>query len=383
MPDVGLLLPGVPEGLADDVALVRAMLAVEVAWSRTLVSTGRADAASAARVAEVADALAAEPAGFAAELAAASAATGNPVIALVARLRAEAGDPHAAAVHTGLTSQDVVDTALVLVTRDAAHDTRDGLHRARVALTRLARTHRETPALARTLAQAAAPTTFGARFAGWLQGVAEAEDRLAGVAFPVAWGGAAGTLESVPGDRLDVLRPWAAGLGLAETVAPWHTTRAPVLRIGGAFAEVCAALGTITSDVLAAARPGVEELGEPAGAGRGASSAMPFKRNPVASVLIRRSALVAPHALAQLHTAAGLAVDERPDGAWHAEWPALRELARHAASASALAAELLEGLEVHPDAAARLLAAHPEVGDDPGAAVALVDRALESYGADA
>ena len=182
--------------------------------------------------------------------------------------------------------------------------------------------------------------------------------------------------------ELVLVEAWGAELGLPVGPAPWHVTRTPVVRLASALAESCAALGKIANDVLQAVRPGVGELREPAAPGRGASSAMAHKRNPVLSVLVRRSAIAAPHLAAQVLAAAGLAVDERSDGAWHAEWPALQQLARHAIASAHAAAELLEGLEVDAEAVARnLYGSLPDAGPAPdvGAATAVVDRVLDGF----
>ena len=416
MPDVGLLTPGAdlapgsPASGTDDVAVLRAMLAAEAAWVRAQVRCDVVPAVVAEVVRDAVGALAADDdaaAHLAARVSRDAVGAGNPVVPLLEPLRAAVraaaeerlggdavdaagGDAVAqvvGAVHRGLTSQDVLDTALVLVLRDAARATGDGLDRAARAVAGLARAHRDDPALGRTLTQAAVPTTLGARFAAWLQGVAAARDRLRAVAggLPLSAGGAAGTFvgTAAPGpDPFPLVEAWADELGLPAPVAPWHVVRTPVLRHAQALGEVCAALGTVASDVLLAVRPEVAELREPAAAGRGTSSAMPHKRNPVLSVLVHRSALAAPSLVAQVTTAAGLAVDERPDGAWHAEWPALQLLARHAVASAHLAAELLEGLEVDAAAAARHLQEHLDVAPqaaDTGAAGLVVDRVLAEW----
>jgi 3-carboxy-cis,cis-muconate cycloisomerase len=134
-------------------------------------------------------------------------------------------------------------------------------------------------------------------------------------------------------------------LGLGDR-APWHTTRTPVTAAGDAFVGCTDAWGRIASDVVTLARPEIGELGEPAGENRGGSSSMPHKRNPVLSILIRRAAVAAPQLAATLHTAAALANDERPDGAWHAEWDTLRTLTRRTLVAGSQCGELLAGLEV-------------------------------------
>ncbi|MFI5086712.1 MAG: lyase family protein, partial [Actinomycetales bacterium] len=190
------------------------------------------------------------------------------------------------------------------------------------------------------------------------------------------WGGAAGTMAAVTllagnagsagagaaagagpgagagendGGALALAADLASRLGLADPVAPWQTNRLPVTGLGQALADVLAAAGKVANDVLLLSRPELGEVSEPAAAGRGVSSAMPQKQNPVLSVLIRSAALAAPGYQAQLQAAAGAAVDERPDGSWHVEWQALRQLLRLAGGAAAKLAELAAGLTVHPD----------------------------------
>lgn len=407
MPDVGLLTPGAdlgpgsPAAVTDDVAVLRAMLRAEAAWVRVLVrhrGGARGGVPGAEHGLDAVVERLAGPDDAALDLAtrvARASGGGNPVIPLVAALREAAGPDLAPLVHAGLTSQDVLDTALVLMLRDAARDAGADLARAVTVTARLAGDHRGRPALGRTLAQAAVPTTLGARFAGWLQGLGAARAFLAETAevLPLAYGGAAGELSGVSDladgdpvadcDPFALVEAWGDELGLPVGPGPWHVARTPVVRHAGALAEVCAALGKVANDVLQGVRPGVGELREPAAPGRGASSAMAHKRNPVLSVLVRRSAIAAPHLTAQVLAAAGLAVDERSDGAWHAEWPALQQLARHTVAAAHAAAELLEGLEVDADAVARNLhEGLPGAGRAPdvGAAAAIVDRVLDRYG---
>ncbi|MEX5269285.1 lyase family protein [Kocuria sabuli] len=358
MTDAGLLGPGTHRGAdaTDDTAVLQALLDAEAAWvaaqaAAGLAPAGAAESARAAARAEDYDV---------ADVARRAEGGGNPVIPLLADYRRRLGqlDPDAVRfVHRGLTSQDVMDTAMMLLVRRACVPLARDLRATQDALARLAGEHRGTLLAARTLTQHAVPTTFGLKAAGWLAGLQELDEDLAALARPpLSYGGAAGTLAGslvlFPGApdaaerALGLARAWAGQLGLDLPPHVWHTTRRPVLRAAQTFAAVCAALGRIANDVLLLSRPELGELREPAAEGRGVSSAMPQKQNPVLSVLLKRTALTAPQLVAQVHVAASAFVDERPDGAWQAEWPALRELARLAVAASSHAAELTAGLVV-------------------------------------
>jgi 3-carboxy-cis,cis-muconate cycloisomerase len=378
-------------GVADDLALVAAMLRVEVAWMHALADGGAAKADQVDAVAEAA----------ARGLALAGAdveAAGNPVLALVSALRAAVADADAAElVHRGLTSQDVLDTALMLLAREALARTRTDVDRAAIALARLAEDHRGSLMAGRTLTQHAVPITFGLKAAQWLAGVLDAADALATVdaALPVQVGGAAGTLsraaDLVP-DPVRAATVLAQQLDLAVPDLPWHTRRTPVTRVGDALAETCQVLGRVANDVLLLGRPEIDELREQSGEGRGGSSTMPHKQNPVLSVLVRSAAMQAPLLAAQLHVCAGQYVDERPDGAWQAEWPSFRRLLTLTVVSSGQAAQLVEGLEVNVETmaaraaavAADLLAERGADADgDPtsylGATDAFIDRVLARF----
>ncbi|WP_198425632.1 MULTISPECIES: lyase family protein [Microbacterium] len=296
-----------------------------------------------------------------AALASASVAGGNPVIPLVGRLKERVGEDARVWVHRGATSQDIVDTAAMLVARSATSRIAGALAHAEISLRSLARSRRDDVAVARTLTQHAVPTTVGLRAAGWLRGVVRAKERVEEVErrLPAQLGGAAGTLASFaqiadPEAAAALPAAFAHELGLAAPDAPWHTTRWPVTELGDALVQAIDAVGRIATDVATLSRTEIGELAEGSGGG---SSAMPQKRNPAASVLIRSAALRAPQLGATLHLASALAGDERPDGAWHAEWQTLRELLRLALGATAHAASLVEGLHVDTDAVERNLAA--------------------------
>ncbi|OMC33460.1 3-carboxy-cis,cis-muconate cycloisomerase [Mycobacterium colombiense] len=300
---------------------------------------------------------------------------GNPVIPLVKLLRQRAEPGIAPWIHRGLTSQDILDTSLMLAVRGVADGLRAQLRQQISALTELATGHRRTPMLARTLTQHAAPTTFGVKAAGWLTGIVDAFERMTALSTPIQIGGAAGTLAATTelaalltgtddpaGVSLQLMRSAATTLGLQDRPA-WHTARAPITAAADAFVGCTDAWGRIASDVVTLARPEIAELGERATADRGGSSSMPHKRNPVLSILIRRASIAGPPLAATLHTAAALANDERPDGAWHAEWDTLRTLGRRTLVAGSQSGELLTGLTVHAQRMAENLTAADVLGE--------------------
>ncbi|WP_146361049.1 lyase family protein [Arthrobacter yangruifuii] len=370
--DYGLLSPawaGTPAAdLTGDRQLLQALLDVELEWVRVLASAGLADPEAPAAVAAVSDASRYD----AASLAERAQGGGNPVIPLLADLRAQAraqSPKAAAAIHRGATSQDIMDTALMLMARRALDTILADADRAVAALGDLARRHAATLCVARTLTQHSLPSTFGLRAAQWLHGVGAAAQglRAAAAELPLQWGGASGTMAALslaagsaagngaPVTAFSLSASLAQGLGLAEPVAPWQTNRLPVTALGAALQDFTAAAGKMANDVLLLSRPEIGEVSEPRAAGRGGSSAMPQKQNPVLSVLIRSAALAAPGYGLQLNAAAAAADDERPSGSWHVEWQALRSLLRLAGGAAAKLAELAEGLQVSTDALARNL----------------------------
>ncbi|MFC8236787.1 3-carboxy-cis,cis-muconate cycloisomerase [Streptomyces sp. NPDC057284] len=365
--DLGLLSPGQAgspvEAATGDASYVRAMLDAEAALTRAQAALGLAPAAAAQAV----TAAAAETARYdVRDLALRARSGGNPVIPLVADLTAAVAehDRQAAAhVHRGATSQDILDTAAMLVAARALEPVLADLERAAGALARLAAEHRDTPIAGRTLTQHAVPTTFGLKAAGWRSLVLDAHERLATVraALPAQLGGAAGTLAAFhafaeadgstagpdpnPNLGLRLLAGYAAETGLAEPTLPWHTLRTPVADLAGALAFTAGALGKLAADVLLMSRTEIGELGENSGGG---SSAMPHKANPVRATLIAAAARQVPALTSVLY--AGLAAeDERPAGAWHAEWQPLRQALRLVGGAARDAAELAEGLRVHPN----------------------------------
>ncbi|MFG3127491.1 3-carboxy-cis,cis-muconate cycloisomerase [Streptomyces tendae] len=351
-PDTSLLAPGwtgSPAASATgDRAYLRALLDAEAALTRAQAALGLASA----EAADAVGAAAADPAPFdARSLAERARGGGNPVIPLVADLTRAVGETFGPYVHRGATSQDILDTATMLVAARTLDLLLPDLARTEGALARLAAEHRDTPMPGRTLTQHAVPTAFGLKAAGWRALVLDARDRITAVrdALPVQLGGAAGTLAAFGAygatDPAALPTAYARELGLRAPVLPWHTLRTPIADLAGALAFTAGALGKIAVDVLTLSRTEIGEVAEGSGGG---SSAMPHKANPVRSTLIAAAARRAPQLAATLYGSLA-AEDERPAGAWHAEWEPLRDLLRLTGGAARDAAELAEGLRVRPD----------------------------------
>jgi 3-carboxy-cis,cis-muconate cycloisomerase len=327
-----------------DQAWLQAMLDTEAALARALEQAGMAAPGAGAAVTETARAEAFDPA----ELGRQAALTGNPVPGLVRELTRRLPSGPAGAVHQGATSQDIIDTAAMLLARQALGVISDDLAAAATAAVRLAAAHRDTIMIGRTLLQQAVPVTFGLVAAGWLTGLDEAAaalDRVAASRLAVQFGGAAGTLSAL-GDRgPEVAALLAAELGLHAPTLPWHTDRLRITEIAGACAGATGVLSKIARDVTLLAQSEVDEVTE-GGAG-GGSSAMPHKRNPVASIAVLGCTRQVPGLVATL-AATAEQEHQRAAGAWHAEWEPLADLLRLTGSAASWAAELLGGLEPDP-----------------------------------
>ncbi|WP_028813715.1 class-II fumarase/aspartase family protein [Streptomyces flavidovirens] len=368
--DAGLLSPvraGTPaEAATSDGAWLQALLDAEAALVRAQASLGNVPA----EAAEAITALARADLLDLRELAVLSRGAANPVVALVQAFTALVADkaPYAADyVHRGSTSQDIFDTALMLVAGRTLDILVADLEGIAESLRALAGEHTRTLMAGRTLALHAVPTTFGLKAAGWLAAVCDAADRLRELRaerLVVQLGGAAGTLAGyVEYERLHrgarqetvaegyaarLTARFAAEAGLCAPVLPWHSHRAPIAALAAELALATGVLGKIAVDVQSLARTETSEVAEPAAAGRGVSSAMPQKRNPALATLIRSAALQVP-AYAGVLTHTMLSEDERSAGAWHAEWQPLRECLRLAGGAAHTARELVAGLEVSPE----------------------------------
>lgn len=347
----GVLTRGpVPELVADD-AWIGAMLAAEVALAAAEAEVGIAPA----DVAEAIAAAAADASTFdPADLGRDAVGAGNPVVplvrALTARVREAAGDEAAGWVHYGATSQDILDTATALVLRDALGAIEQDLRSAADVAAGLADEHRRTLMAGRTLLQQALPTTFGLKAAGWLWALHDAANAVddAAATLPAQLGGAAGTLASLGADGLAVVDAYARLLGLADPALSWHTNRLPLIEAVLPVAVAAGVAGKVALDITLLAQTEVGEVAEVA-PGRGGSSTLPHKRNPVAAIAARAAAAQTPGLVATLLTAMPQE-HERAAGAWHAEWRPLRELLITGGAAVSWLGESLRTLVIDADA---------------------------------
>lgn len=328
-------------------AFVAAMLRFEAALARAQAAEGVIPAAAADAIVKACD-----PARFdAAAIAGESGRAGSVAIPLVKALKAgvELVQPGAGLhAHFGSTSQDVIDTAAALVSRPLVEAIAAEAARGAAAALKLAETHAATPMLARTLGQPASVTSFGLKSAQWAAPLVRTRARLAAAAqkaLAVQLGGAVGTQAQMKGKGPAVAARMAADLGLAAPAASWHTQRDEWVALACELGVLVGSLGKIAKDISLLGQFEVGEVAEPSGEGRGGSSAMPHKRNPVASMVALAAATRAPQRVAAM-LAAMPQENERSLGAWQAElaeWPQLLMAAHGSARAMAGA---LEGLQV-------------------------------------
>ncbi len=374
-----VLARGPVRAAVSDPAWLAAMLEVEAALARAQAAVGLVPPVAADAIADACR----DPSSYDIQAIAVGAGrAGTPVLPLVDAVRATAGGGFARYVHMGATSQDILDTAAMVVARQALGGLLADLAGAAGAAARLARTHRDTPMAGRTLLQHAVPVTFGLKAAGWLTALDEARDRLAAIRthrLAVQLAGAAGTLAGFGDAGIQLVDHYAAELHLAAPLLPWHTDRTRIGELAGALGTAAGAIGKVARDVVLMAQ---SEVGEVAEAAPGGSTAMAHKRNPVAAVAASACAAQAPGLVATL-LAAMVHEHERAAGAWHAEWRASRDLLVATGSAASWLRTCLDGLVVDDAALAANLARLTEAtgvpATDVGLAGQLVDRVLAAH----
>src|SRR5712672_3070137 len=333
--------------VCDDLSYLQHMLDFEAALARAEAATGVIPASAADPIAKACKA------GLFDSDALAEAATrsGNLAIPLVKALTANVAkaDPDAARyVHWGATSQDVIDTAAVLTLRAAIDALLGDIDRAIAGFAKLATKHRDTAMVARTWLQHALPMPFGLKLAEYAAALHRSRarlQRLRGEGLALQFGGAAGTLAAHRDKGMVVAEKLAQDLKLPLPDAPWHTHRDRIAEAASVFAVLAGTCGKIARDVSLMMQTDVAEAFEPSGEGRGGSSTMPHKRNPVAAAAGLGAAMMAPNLAATIF-AAQVQDHERSAGPWHAEWPTLPMLQLVTSGALAAIVDIAEGLEV-------------------------------------
>ena len=375
MYDFGLLNPAWAGTRAaeqtSDVAFGQALLDVEAAWCRAQIRFGTApdtidDAVDAATDIGTYDLP---------EIAAQTPDGANALIPLLAKLRAAVAehDPDAASyVHRGATSQDIIDTALMLIASRVGDTIVADIKTALRQLADIAEEHAETVMIGRSLDQHAQPISFGFRVSQWIEALGSAGQHFETTleSLPVQWGGAVGTstwwvdyfkAEQPEHDPMELVNRQrdllAEELGLVSA-SVWHSNRVPVLELAQRAFQIVAAAAKLANDVLNAVQAEHAELAEPTKPGRGGSSAMPHKHNPVLSIRIKNAAQEAAGQLSALQIGVIANIAERADGGWHTEWAALRGLLRTTGAVAEILTELSAGLQVFPDAMRNNLEIH-------------------------
>jgi 3-carboxy-cis,cis-muconate cycloisomerase len=342
-----LLSSAAMRAVCDDATTIQHMLDFEAALARAEAVAGVIPASA---VEPIAKGCKAESFDIAA-LAEAATRSGNLAIPLVKALTANVAKADAEAaryVHWGATSQDVIDTAAMLSLRAGIDALLVGLDRAIAGFAALARKHRNTAVVARTWLQHALPMPFGLKLAEYAAALHRSKlrlKRLRAETLALQFGGAAGTLAALGDKGLVVSEALARELKLPLPEAPWHTHRDRIAEVASVFAIISGSCGKIARDVSLMMQTDVGEAFEPAGAGRGGSSTMPHKRNPVAAASALGAATMAPNLAATIF-AAQVQDHERSAGPWHAEWPTLPALMLVTSGALAAIVDLAEGLEV-------------------------------------
>ncbi len=329
-----------------DAAFVAAMLRTEAALAGAqakvgLVPKGLAEAIEAIRPEDL----------YTGELGAGTTLAGVPVIPFVKAVQKRLPQDLENYFHRGATTQDIVDTALALQMQQAFAALVPDMERTMTGLTGLAQKYRQVACIGRTYGQHAAPITFGWKVASWCLGIAEVADdlpRVRGRALTASLGGPVGTLAALGENGPNMVEQFARHLGLAASPASWHTRRARIAETGMWLACLVGALAKLATDVAHLTSTEVGEVAEAYLPGRGGSSAMPHKRNPVSATVILAAHTATAGHVATL-TSAMAAAHERPAGAWHAEWLALPQLFGLASGALREAASLAGGMVVNAE----------------------------------
>jgi 3-carboxy-cis,cis-muconate cycloisomerase len=344
MSDFGLfdavLAAGPVRDIVSDAGWLRAMLETEAALAQAGAEVGLFDAASAQAIV---DAAVVENFDLAA-IGAGAAGIGNPTGPLVRALTRQAEDA-GKFVHYGATSQDIVDTAAMLLSREAFAALDDELTEVAESLANLAQEHRDTVVAGRSLGQHALPTSFGYVVAGWLEAIVEVQKALRETEFPAELGGAVGTLASVGSSGPALRSAFARILGLADPRIPWHTNRLPIAAVATAAGSVSGVASSIAGTLISLSQTEIGEVYEEGPAGSGGSSTMPHKRNPIAAVSSFAATTTVPALVGTLLTSMAHQ-HQRAVGQWHAEWRTLSELLRSTGSAVHWLAESLRRLHV-------------------------------------
>ncbi len=330
-----------------DLSILQALLDFEVALARAEARVGIVPKSAADRIAAAARADAFDIRSLSVSMFRAGTPTIPVVKALTEKVRAT--DPEAAAwVHWGATSQDVADTALVLLLKRAQTILAGDLQRLEKALITISERHKATVMLSRTLMQAAPPVTFGLKVAGWLGALSRGRKRLEaafGEVLVLQFGGASGTLASLADKGIVVARALAEELGLRSPEAPWHTHRDRLANMVCCCGVLTGSLGKVARDISLLMQSEVAEVAEPGGEGRGGSSTMPHKRNPIACALTLAAAYRVPGLVASFLSAM-VQEHERAVGGWQSEWPIVASVVQSTGSAATSLAEVAEGLSV-------------------------------------
>ena len=326
---------------------VQAMLDFEAALARAQASTGLIPSSA---VAPIEAACRAELYDFEA-LGLAIASAGNSAIPLVKALGKQIASVSPEAeryVHLGATSQDVMDSGLVLQLRAALELIEQDLQQLGEVLAQQAQRYATTPLAGRTWLQQATPVTLGMKIAGWLGAVTRSRQRLQALKprlLSLQFGGASGTLAALGDQALPVAHALAAELKLALPDQPWHTQRDRLVEFGAVLGMVAGSLGKMGRDISLLMQTEAAEVFEPSAPGKGGSSTMPHKRNPVGSAVLISAATRVPGLLSTLFSAMPQE-HERSLGLWHAEWETLPQICCLVAGALAQALNIAQGLEV-------------------------------------